>query len=58
MTQTRRSSMRPRRPFDLVPNRTPDEARAVGRYVLENDERVDLLVARRVSTVAGIHVLR
>ena len=24
-------------PFDLVPNRTPDEARAVGRYVLEND---------------------
>lgn len=43
-------------PFDLVPNRTPDEARAVGRYVLENDERVDVLVARVVSTVDGVPV--
>lgn len=40
-------------PFDLFPNRTPDEARKVGRYVLENDERVDVLIAARVSTVDG-----
>src|SRR6187402_2034178 len=35
-------------PFDLVPNRTVEQARAVGRYVLENDERVDVLIARSV----------
>lgn len=40
-------------PFELYPNRTPDEARSFGRYVLENDEHVDVLVARRVSTVDG-----
>jgi hypothetical protein len=39
--------------FDLVPNRTPDEARKVGRYVLENDERIDVLVAGRVTAVDG-----
>ncbi len=44
-------------PFDLHPNRTPDEARTVGRYVLENDERVDVLVARAVSTVMGVRVV-
>lgn len=43
-------------PFDLVPNRTPEQARAVGRYVLENDERVDVLIARSVSTVDGTQV--
>lgn len=43
-------------PFDLFPNRTPDEARAFGRYVLENDEKVDVLVARMVSTTDGVHV--
>lgn len=37
--------------FGLVPNRTPDEARQVGRYVLENDEHVDVLIARVVKTV-------
>lgn len=36
--------------LDLVPNRSPEAARNFGRYVLENDERVDVLVARRVST--------
>jgi hypothetical protein len=41
---------------DLVPNRTPEQARAFGRYVLENDERVDVLVARTVSTVDGVLV--
>jgi hypothetical protein len=31
-------------------------ARARGRYVAENDERVDVLVARSVSTVDGVRV--
>lgn len=43
-------------PFDLVPNRTVDEARRVGRYVLENDERVDVLIASAVSTIDGERV--
>ncbi len=34
------------RPFDLHPDRTPEEARQLGRYVLENDEHADVLVAR------------
>ena len=40
----------------LAANRSPDEARERGRYVLENDERVDVLVARRVPTVDGVRV--
>ncbi len=32
------------------------EARGRGRYVLENDERVDVLVARSVPTVDGVRV--
>jgi hypothetical protein len=40
-------------PFDLFPNHPPDVARARGRYVLENDEHVDVLVARRSSTKEG-----
>jgi hypothetical protein len=43
-------------PLGLFPSRTPDEARARGRYVLENDERVDVLVARTVPTVDGVRV--
>jgi hypothetical protein len=43
-------------PMDLVPNRSPTEARTVGRYVLENGEHVDVLVARSVSTRDGIRV--
>jgi hypothetical protein len=43
-------------PFDLFPNRSPEEARSFGRYVLENDEKVDVLVARGVSTTEGVHV--
>ncbi|MEK6607324.1 MAG: hypothetical protein AABZ30_06640 [Myxococcota bacterium] len=39
--------------FDLRPNRSPEEARAHGRYVLEDDERVDVLVARTAPTVDG-----
>jgi hypothetical protein len=41
-------------PQGLLPTRTPDEARGRGRYVLENDERVDVLVARTVPTVDGV----
>jgi len=44
-------------PFDLFPNRSPDEARRFGRYVLENDEKVDVLVARAVSTTGGVQVV-
>ena len=43
-------------PFDLFPNRPPEEARATGRYVLENDEKVDVLVARTVFTVDRVRV--
>jgi hypothetical protein len=43
-------------PMGLLPTRTPDEARGRGRYVLENDERVDVLVARTVPTVDGVRV--
>ena len=39
--------------FGLVPTRSPEAARQAGRYVLENSERVDVLVARGVSTVSG-----
>jgi hypothetical protein len=40
-------------PFDHVPNRTAKEARQVGRYVLENGERIDVMVARAKSTPEG-----
>lgn len=43
-------------PFDLFPSRTPEEARSAGRYVLENDEKVDVLVARIVFTVDAVRV--
>jgi hypothetical protein len=43
-------------PQGLIPSRTPEEARGRGRYVLENDERVDVLVARTVPTVDGVRV--
>ena len=43
-------------PFELWPNRTPEEARRHGRYVLENDEHIDVLVARSVPTVDGVPV--
>jgi hypothetical protein len=42
--------------FDLFPNRSPAEAHAAGRYVLQNDEKVDVLVARAVFTVDKIKV--
>jgi hypothetical protein len=39
--------------FDLHPTRTAEEARRHGRYVLENDEHIDVLVARSVPTADG-----
>ena len=39
--------------FDLFANHPPDEARKRGRYVLENDEHVDVLVARSMPGHAG-----
>jgi hypothetical protein len=44
------------RAFEMVPSRSPDDARANGRYVLENDEHVDVLVALAVSTIDGVMV--
>jgi len=43
-------------PVGLVPNHTPDEVRRRGRYVLENDEHVDVLATRSVPTVDGVVV--
>src|ERR1700722_6453907 len=43
-------------PFALYPNHSPPGARSFGRYVLENDEKVDVLVARSVSTIDGVPV--
>jgi hypothetical protein len=39
--------------FELNPTHTPEESRQRGRYLLENDEHIDVLVARAVSTVGG-----
>lgn len=40
-------------PFGLVPTKSPQDARGTGRYVLENDEHVDVLVAHSVPAGAG-----
>jgi hypothetical protein len=40
-------------PFDLIASHTPDEARGRGRYGLENDEKVDVLIARGVTIPDG-----
>jgi hypothetical protein len=42
--------------FDLAPTHDAEEARRRGRYALENDEHVDVLVARSVPTTNGIDV--
>ena len=41
------------KPFELQPTHTPGDARRRGRYVLENDEHIDVLVARSLTTIAG-----
>ena len=38
---------------DHYPNRTPDEARRTGRYVIENGERVDVMLARSAPSPSG-----
>ncbi len=40
--------------FDQIPNRSPAEARARGRYVIENGERVDVMVARSATDPSGV----
>ena len=44
------------RPLDLFPTRSPEEARRNGRYVIEGDEHVDVMVARAVGTIDGVMV--
>lgn len=39
--------------LELEPNRSPEQARAVGRYVLEGDERVDVMIARSKTAHDG-----
>ena len=39
---------------DLHPSVDAEEARRRGRYVLENDEHVDVLVARSMTTIDGV----
>jgi hypothetical protein len=41
---------------DLTPTCDADTARRRGRYALENDEHVDVLVARALPTVDGVNV--
>ncbi len=43
-------------PLGFLPSHAPAEARARGRYVLQNDEKVDVMVAKAVSTVDGARV--
>ena len=43
--------------LDLFPNRSPEDARKFGRYLLENGDRVDVLVAKQVTGKDG-EVLR
>ncbi len=40
--------------IELFASKTPEEARATGRYVFENDLRVDVRVARSASTPEGV----
>lgn len=42
--------------FDLAATYPPEEARRRGRYVLENGEHMDVLIARSVPTIGGVTV--
>jgi hypothetical protein len=44
-------------PLGLGASHPPEEARTRGRYVLENDEHVDVLVARAIPTVDNVRVV-
>ena len=39
--------------LEQFPDRTPAEARARGRYVIENGERVDVMIARSATDSSG-----
>lgn len=39
--------------LDFAPSHNPEQARARGRYVLDNSEHVDVLVARQMTTQDG-----
>jgi hypothetical protein len=43
-------------PLGFVPSQTAEGARRRGRYVLEDSERVDVLIARSMPTVTGERV--
>jgi hypothetical protein len=42
--------------LELYPSHAPDDARARGRYVLENGDHVDVLVARAAPTKDGVRL--
>jgi hypothetical protein len=44
-------------PFGLVPKHAPESVKTRGRYVLENDERMDIIAARFVTTTDGQQIL-
>jgi hypothetical protein len=44
-------------PFELLPTHTAAEARGRARYLLQNDETIDVLVARAMTTVDGAKVI-
>jgi hypothetical protein len=41
-------------PLSHYPDRTPTRARETGRYVLENGERIDVMVARAATEPGGV----
>ena len=43
--------------LDLFPNRPPEVARQCGRYVLENGNKVDVLIARAHPTITGRQIV-
>lgn len=44
-------------PFGLIPSRTPEEVRRTGRYVLENDEHVDVLATAAITAATGARLI-
>jgi hypothetical protein len=43
-------------PLDFVPTRSPEEARSRGRYVLEDGDHIDVMVARSQAAPDGEHL--
>jgi hypothetical protein len=43
--------------FGLVPNHGPEVVKSRGRYVLENDEHMDIIAARFITTADGQQIL-